>query len=242
MALAIQGVREEERTSYEAWKQLETRIMYPPESIVKTIYIPVKYDEYWSGQSKDLGDCDFHRGGVWCRLDAQDVKKVMGDMDIDNMLRQSGLLTEWRRIELGVFSLISVGKDRYVENHEIWWSFSQEEENETYWHGIRLERGDMDPSIMIAGARWDKCVVNIMNKNISPNVARNNLADEVRNKVILAIERAAHQYIADNLTDDKELQTALQAFINKNYPHDNPYYLADSVCIDTESGSHCSGQ
>lgn len=51
----------------------------------------------------------------------------------------------------------------------------------------------------------------------------------------MGIEKAALQYIADRLTDDKELQRAVQRFIDRNYPCDNPYYLTDSICSESES-------
>lgn len=66
-------------------------------------------------------------------------------------------------------------------------------------------------------------------------MARDNLAAEVKEKVTLAIGKAAHQYIADKLTDDKELQTAVQRFIDRNYPCDNSHYLTDPICSEAES-------
>lgn len=70
-------------------------------------------------------------------------------------------------------------------------------------------------------------------------MARDDLAFDVKYKVISAIERAAYQYIADRLADDKELQTAVQRFIDRNFPCDNPYYLTDSVCLVSESERPC---
>ncbi len=75
----------------------------------------------------------------------------------------------------------------------------------------------------------DKCVVNISNKQIFPHVARDRLMYGVEKLVRMALERAALQYAIDNLTEDKELQIALQTYINNNYPEDNPYYARNDI-------------
>lgn len=188
---------------------------------------------------KLLGD-----SGTAIILDLKSVLEVFGQEEIktyleNTFLRQCGLLTEWFRIELGIFPVISVESGRYIEYIEIWWGSANEKVNELYWHGINLDRGRIAPGIRIVGADCGKCVVNISDKEICPNVARDNLAIEVKEKITLAIEKAAHQYIADRLVDDKELQTAVQRFIDRNYPCDNPYYLMDSVYSEPESEEHC---
>ena len=122
---------------------------------------------------------------------------------------------------------IFVGSDRYISYFADWTGFPYNDENETYWHGIRLDKGKIVPDIKIAGINCGKCVINILNRDILPNVARDNLINDVSGKVKLAVERAACQYIVSKLTDDKELQRALQDYIDKNYSADNPYYLMD---------------
>ena len=152
------------------------------------------------------------------------VKAVYGNINIHSILCEYGLLMEGVRIELGIFPIISIGDGRYIEYDKYEWGSPYEGENETYWHGIRLDRGRIIPGIKIVGIDCGKCVINILSKDIIPNVARDNLADDTAEKVILAVEKAAHQYIIDNLADDREMQKALQAYIDKEYPGDNPYY------------------
>lgn len=196
---------------------------------MKAIYFPVGYDESLLRYCEEGGHSDNFSGAVWHVLKKRALTAVLRDMDIKNILSQCGLLTEWFRIELGIFPVISVESGRYIEYAENWWGSANEKLNELYWHGISLDRGRMDPGIRIVGADCGKCVVNILDKEICPNVVRDNLAIEVKEKITLAIEKAAHQYIADKLADDKELQTAVQRLIDRNYPCNNPYYLMDSV-------------
>lgn len=167
MALAIQGIGEEERTAFEAWKQWNARIDFPPTSILRTVYFPVKYDKSLLKYCEEGGRFHIFSGAVW--------------------------------------------------------------------HGICLDRGRIDPGIRIVGVKFGKCIVNVLNKDIYPNVARDDLEEGVKEKVLLAVVRAALQYIADRLADDKELQTAVQRFIDRNYPCDNPYYLTDSICSESDS-------
>ena len=90
-----------------------------------------------------------------------------------------------------------------------------------------MDKGKIAPYINIVGIDYGKCVINILNRDIYPNVARDNLTNAVREKVVLAVKRAAYQYIVSKLTDDRELQMALQDYINKNYFADNPFYAMD---------------
>lgn len=229
MALKIQGIKEEEKVSYEAWKHWNRLIHFPPNNMSKIIYFPIKYDESLLRYCENGGHHDSRNFAVWHHHNSPTPKYVLGSIGINEIMRQCKLLTEWNRIELGVFSVISVGNDRYIEYSEYWPSTLDEEENESYWHGIRLERGAILPDIRLSGVNYGKCVVNISNKEIFPNTARDRLANDVEKLVTLAIEKAALQYIVSQITDDKELQTALQTYINKNYSEDNPYYAKNDI-------------
>ena len=143
------------------------------------------------------------------------------------ILSECKMLRERVDITMGVFPIINVGSDRFMEYYGYNLGSSYEEKNETYWHGIRLDMGGIAPNINIVGIYCGKCVINILNRDIFPNVARDNLTNAVRERVRLAVERAVYQYIISELTDDKELQMALQDYVNKNYSADNPFYAMD---------------
>ena len=229
MVLRIRGIKEEEKVPYEAWKQWNPLIDYPPSSMSKTIHFPIKYDESLLRNRGGERHFDMGSSAKWHYSNIQLAKYVLDSKGIDEILRQCKLLTEWNSIELGIFSMISVGNDRYIQYSEYWPSALHDMENESYWHGIRLERETIDPHIKIFGVDSGKCIVNISGKDIFPNVARERLTDDVEKLVILAVEKAGLQYIVSQLTDDKELQVALQTYINKNYPEDNPYYAKNEM-------------
>lgn len=217
--LKIQGVKKEEKKSYEEWKKWGD--IMPPNRILKVLYFPIKYDECLSVCCESEGQSDKSSGAVWYLIRRQAVKTVFGNIDIDKILCECGVLMEWVEIELGIFPIISVGGRRYMEYTE---KRGSSYADETYWHGIRLDKEKINPGIKIIGIDCGKCVINIFHKDIFPNVARDSLESDTTEKVRMAVEKAAHQYMADNLAGDKEVQATLQGYIDKHYPGDNPYY------------------
>ncbi len=228
MVLKIIGIKEEEKGGYEACKQWDSLIDFLPSSASKAIYFPIKYDESLC-EYYEKDNFYYNKSGViWHVVRNQLEKYVFGNGGINKILRQCKLKAEWDRIDMGIFSVISVGNNRYIECYD-WRSLSDAVKNEIYWRGIRLEGIAFLPNIRLFGVNCDKCVVNISNKEIFPNVARDRLMNGVEKLVRLAVERAALQYAIDNLTEDKELQIALQTYINNNYPEDNPYYARNDI-------------
>lgn len=227
MILKIEGVKEEEKESYEMLKQLGTSMNIPPSRLSRSIYLPVKYDESLYQYCEEGWYSYGVSGVVWKHAGIQIARDIFADKDINEISRQCKLLADSISIELGIDSITSVGNDRYIESYENWHGTGQEEKNETYWHSIRLERTVINPDIGIIGVYCGKCVINISNKNIFPNVARDRLMNDVEEMVTLAVERAALQYIVDKLADDRELREALQAHIHKKFLEDNPFYVKE---------------
>ena len=229
MALKVQGVKKEEKASYEEWKKWNTGIDMPPYEIVKTIYFPIKYDESLLKYRQKGGyycvgsGAKWHTISMWFKM-KQDV--LSNWKDVKQLYADCGMLMEETEITLGIFPIITVGNDRYMEYSDSWHgNFPSSEKNKTYWHGIWMSGGKIFPDTRIIGIHCGKCVINILNNDIIPNVSRNNLVYDERRKVTAAVERAALQCVVDNIPEDRELQEALQDYIDSNYPADNPYYL-----------------
>lgn len=90
-----------------------------------------------------------------------------------------------------------------------------------------LEKGGVEPETRLVNVCCDNCNINIIGNNIFPNVARDNLEDDDRKKIKLAIERAVYQYIIDKIVD-LDLKMAVQGYVDKQYPSDNPHYRKGS--------------
>lgn len=144
---------------------------------------------------------------------------------LESILKECKILTTaLYDVELGIFPLIKAGKERYAEFTDAVYLGNGEKENETYWHGIRLENGGFEIDAEIIGVIIGDCVVNITRNDLIPNVARNDLPADEKRKVEEAIKRAMYQYMMDKMTD-LELKSAIQLFVDERYPLNNPYYL-----------------
>lgn len=227
IVLKVEGIKKEEKELYKEWKKWNSRIDFPPDNMLRNIYFPIKYSESLLAYDKDGGHSDGGSGATWHYVNEKIDNEILQYIDIIKILSECKMLRDWVQIEIGIFPIIKVGSDRFIEYYEYWWGASNDDENETYWHGIRLDKGRIVPEINIVGLNCSKCIINILNKDIFPNVARDNLTNTVRNKVVLAVERAAYQYIASKLIGDRELNMALQDYISENYSEDNPFYAMD---------------
>ena len=229
MVIKIQGIREEEKANYEEWRKWNKKYGLPPIEMQRTIYFPIKYDEvllkYCDGGSRSCSSS----GAQWYTIisEYQQEKPYHGEMHFENVIKESKILTTGiYDIELGILQVIKVGDDRYMEYTEIDYLGFGKKENETYWHGIRLEEGSIEIDSEVIGVSYGNCVININSNDIIPNVARNNLPIDEKKKIKDAIKRAIYQYLIDKMTDI-ELKRAIQLFIDKRYPSNNPYYNID---------------
>lgn len=238
MVIKIKGIKEDEKASYEKWIQMKSVLDPPPSSIMKSIYFPIKYEESMLKYRTNRYPNESSSGAVWNSIvDWYDHDALYDNQNIEwnieEFFAENKMLMDEMTIELGIFPIISLGNGLYIEYFDDLRGGLLYVESETYWHGIKLDKGNIIPDIKIVGIDCNECVINILNKDISPNVARDDLMNDEREKIELAVERATYQYIVDHLTDDKKLQVAIQEYINENYSMDNPYYSMDSTCMDT---------
>lgn len=225
MVLKIQGIKVETYEERKQWEMSIASLYKKP----KYIYILIKYKETLLACLNSLGYLHRPTFNIWHDVDKQAVKYVLYNIDINNILSQCKMLTERVMVELGILPIISIDDERYIAYQELFSNAELNSINEIYWHDIRLEREVIIPKTQISGVNYGKCIINITNKDILPNVARDRLKDNVNRMITLAIEKAAIQYIISNFPEDKKLQEALQAYINKNYPKDNPFYANDKM-------------
>ena len=227
MVIKIEGVREEEKAEYEEWRKWNTELIFTPKEMQKTIYFPVKYDEALLKYCKDGSHFWNGSGAQWYTVISRfhKIKPSHENKRLESILKECKILTTaLYDVELGIFPLIKAGKERYAEFTDAVYLGNGEKENETYWHGIRLENGGFEIDAEIIGVIIGDCVVNITRNDLIPNVARNDLPADEKRKVEEAIKRAMYQYMMDKMTD-LELKSAIQLFVDERYPLNNPYYL-----------------
>lgn len=147
----IQGIKAEKKKIYEEWKKWNTGIDNPPEDMLRIIYFPVKYKESLCACCKVGGHSCDQSGAVWYVINEIIVEEVLQNVDMKKIFLEYKILPKWINIEMGVFPIINVGSDRFMEYYNDGWGSPYVKENETYWHGIRLDLGKLAPYINIIG-------------------------------------------------------------------------------------------
>lgn len=74
---------------------------------------------------------------------------------------------------------------------------------------------------LVDGIQLKKAVFNIMNKEIVPNVSRNNLKENLKQDLSYAVGKALHLWILDHGNLSLEEKELLRSFIKECYPIDN---------------------
>lgn len=220
MIVKIHGIIEEVKESFAEWRQWHPLLNLTSSKISKYIYFPLKYDKsllkYCEGI---LYDRD---GIIWYDPRKQIMKHIFNNADLNAFMCQCKLIPEEFQIQLGVLSVINVDNEHYIKLSDHHSHIRNEEDYKIYWHGIRLGNEVITPSIGIYGVWYLNCAINISNKNILPNVARDGLQDNLKVLVSKAIERAALQYIIDNISNE-DIKKALRLHMDTKFQKENPY-------------------
>lgn len=223
LVFKIQGIKEDEKETYALWKQDELQSIKLRNRMSKSIYLLVKCTK---SSFEYLAKSRLYIYGIsaenWHHTSNR--SPVIKNIDFKYILRQFKVLIEDIEIKIGMLHLVSIDNDRFIQYRD-----DIAIDIKLYWHNIALNSGLIVPMIKISGAKSVNCVINITSKDIFPNVARDRIMDNEKHMITLALEKAALQYIVNNMPEDKKLQEALQAYINKNYPEDNPYYAKDKM-------------
>ncbi len=228
MALKITGIKAEEEMVYMDWKKWDI-ISSPPREITKSVYFPIKFNqEYLNMRYEGATTCSDISGAIWSTYIERDkFEKIIKNINLQKILDECNMLSQGMSVEVGIFPIFPMGDGQYIEYHEdIFWGH-HDKNSKTFWHGVLLEKGGVEPEIRLVNVCCDNCNINIIGNNIFPNVARDNLEDDDRKKIKLAIERAVYQYILDKIVD-LDLKRAVQGYVDKQYPSDNPYYRKGS--------------
>ena len=117
----------------------------PPQDIVRTIYFPIKYDASLCKYRQEGGYYYGGSGAGWHTVSVRsktEQDSLRNWEDLKQFFSNCRMLMENADIQLGIFPIITVGNDRYMEYSEPpHGHFAYGDENETFWHGIWLAGG-----------------------------------------------------------------------------------------------------
>ncbi len=93
----------------------------------------------------------------------------------------------------------------------------------TYIKNVLISDVKLVIPFLVDGIQLKGVVVNICNKNIIPNISRNNISEHQNKDLAYAIGKALHMWIYENGGLENEERTVLKKFIDECYP--------DNICF-----------
>lgn len=90
-----------------------------------------------------------------------------------------------------------------------------------YIKNVLISNARIKIPFLVEGIELKGLVVNVTNKEIIPNVSRNNISEQQGKNLSYAIGKALHMWIYENGSFDAEEKALLKAFILQCYPEDN---------------------
>lgn len=169
MALKITGIKAEKEMVYMDWKKWDI-ISSPPREITKSVYFPIKFNqEYLNMRYEGATACSDISGAIWSTyIESDKLKKIIKNIDLQKILDECNMLSQWVSVELGIFPIFSMGDGQYIEFHEdIFWGH-HDKNSKTFWHGVLLEKGGVEPETRLVNVCCDNCNINIIGNNIFP--------------------------------------------------------------------------
>lgn len=109
----------------------------------------------------------------------------------------------------------------YIEDAKFSDKLSFFSNNRTYIKNVLLSQLTINLPFLIDGIMLKEAIININNKNFSPNVSRDNLSVEYQRELSYAIGKALHLWILENVHMSEEERLLLKKFIDECYHEDN---------------------
>lgn len=212
MFVKISGVKKEYNDEYQKLKELckEDTYMYGEQRKWKNeIVFPISYREEFARL--------FERGWVenetirWNTI-LPEYNTVWFSENFGAVIEQCDFAEDLSGIsvEVGVVSLLEIGKERYVDLKCSMNDFADDNDRSAaFWKGIKLEKARMRIDVDIKGVYLGEYYLNIKNKKIIPNISRDDLDAEDKKRIKKQMRFAVYRHIIENV-DDKEVADALE--------------------------------
>lgn len=214
MLIKIVGVKKQYSDEYQQMKELcndDVPWVDIPRQWQKEIIFPISYQEEftklyehgWSGNGTIKWFSVFgrfmHNNFLWM------------DENFVTIIKQCDLIedTSVITVQVGVVSLVAIGDDRYIEIQDFIGYDPNEYNSATYWRGIRLEKARLEGSIDINGIFLGEYFVNINNRDIFPNISRDDLSIDDEQRIRKQMKYAICMHVLEE-EKDEEVKKALE--------------------------------
>jgi molecular chaperone HtpG len=90
-----------------------------------------------------------------------------------------------------------------------------------YIKNVLISEVKLKLPFMVQGIQLQGAIVNVYNKNVIPNISRNDISDQQNKQLSYAVGKALHLWIYENGKFDQEEKSLLKKFIDTCYADDN---------------------
>jgi molecular chaperone HtpG len=151
--------------------------------------------------------------------------RIIGDYTLNNFRGQAGhsnkaptyTFLEEKRVVQGPSNKILP----YTTEVGFQGRYSFEYTDYLYIKNVLIANARIKIPFLVEGIELKGLIVNVISKNIIPNVSRNNISEQHSKSLAYAIGKALHIWIYENGSFDSEEKELLKTFIQQYYPEDN---------------------
>lgn len=111
----------------------------------------------------------------------------------------------------------------FNKNTQIGGNYSFERKDQIFIKNVFIPKFHVTLPFMISGIQMKGATINIKNKNVVPNVSRNDVNTNTNLLFSYAIGKALHLWLLDNLDITHQRKELLQSFIQDYYSEENPF-------------------
>lgn len=134
--------------------------------------------------------------------------------DLKSIVQQCDFVEKTIYIEDELIEFQDVGEDRFlqIERGEAWWHNDEDDSNRVYWKGIALPGERVYIPVDIKGVVLGNYIINITDKAIIPNISRNSLQQEDRQRIVKQINQAIYKCLID-CEEDRDIKIAIESYM-----------------------------
>ena len=121
-------------------------------------------------------------------------------------------------------SIVGCKENDYLTFCNDWYAYWQnKEKRRLFVRNVLINRYDFQLPVIISGVKITEMIVNVLNKNIIPDISRSNIQESITKQINSALGKALHLWMLENITTSFEEKEVIKEFINLEYGVYNPF-------------------
>lgn len=121
-------------------------------------------------------------------------------------------------------SIVGSKENNYLTFWNDWYAYWQsKEKRRLFVRNVLINRYNFQLPVIISGVKINEMIVNVLNKNIIPDISRSNIQENITKQINSALGKALHLWMFENITTSFEEKEVIKEFINLEYGVYNPF-------------------